>query len=441
LHHTKRVQKKEKKTSQRESLTHNIAQPTGSVLTHSFQQHTAMSDASLLTLPVELLYRILDHLDMQTILQSLRSVCTRLYSITNSYNRYELNITSISKSDLEFVLRVALPESIISLIFSGSKNNTSDLSNLFFSRCDLSQFIRLHSLTLNKVNDTELWYFVQHTNSKHLVSLSIESSEREYNKTCSFVSLAIIRWNLRKLYFNNIKDIMQRISWPVGCRLEHLTIRACGYCDYSGILHQLPHLQKLVMRDCNMHSIHSKTLISSTSIPSLSLTTLIINEYSLSMNLLDSLFSLTPSLRHLQMVSNLYRLDSVFNGSQWEQCIRTKLRSLIKLEFFFSCTVGTNQPYTSLDSLIAPFRTPFWLEDKHWFVTCSYVIKSGTIWLSTAPINMADSEELVRCELSSLHNINRLTRRSLNKMVDILTDKVRTKSLFSSKNERNFYSL
>jgi hypothetical protein len=396
-----------------------------------------MSNAFLLNLPVELLYRIFDHLDIQTILRSLRSVCTQLYSITNTYNRYELDFTSISKSDLEFTLRVALPESVISLIFSGSKYDRSDLSNLFFSRCELSKFIRLRSLTLNKVNDTELEYFVQHTNNEHLVSLSIESSEREYSNTCFFVSLAINRLNLRKLHLNNIKGIMQRISWPAECRLEHLTIRACGYCDYSGILHQLPHLQKLVMRDCNMHSIYSKALISSVSISSLSLTTLIISEYSLSMNHLELLLSLTPSLRHLKMVSDLNRLDSVFDGSHWEECIRTKLRSLVKLEFFFSYTVGRNQHYTSLDSLIAPFRTPFWLEDKHWFVTCSYVISSGTIWLSTTPISMdcyqgsasmADSERLVRCELSSLDNINRLTRRSLNKMVDLITDEVHSQS-------------
>ena len=43
---------------------------------------------SLHTLPVELVYRILDHLDHFTILMSCRNVCARLNAITNTYHRY-----------------------------------------------------------------------------------------------------------------------------------------------------------------------------------------------------------------------------------------------------------------------------------------------------------------------------------------------------------------
>lgn len=411
-----------------ELLAHNIAQPTDRVLIHSFQQSTVMSSVSFLTLPVELLYRILDHLDIQTILRSLRSVCTQLYSITNTYNRYELDFTSISKSDLEFISRVALPSSIISLTFSGSKKDTSGISNLFFSRCDLRKFIRLRSLTLNNVNNKELEYFVQYTNIEYLLSLSIESNERELSSTCVLVSLAVHRFNLWKLNLKNIRGIMQRISWPVQYKLEHLTLCACGSMDHSGIFHQLPYLQKLSTKDCSILPIYDKTVIFSASTPSSSLTTLIISQHSLSMNYLESLLSLTPSLRHLEIVSNLHRLDSVVDGSYWQQCIQTKLPSLVQFEFLFLCTVGGNNHYTSLESLIGPFQTPFWLEDKRWFVTCSYVIKSGVIWLNTTPFNMTDAKELVICELSSLDNINRLTRRSLNKIVDSITDQVRTKS-------------
>ena len=178
---------------------------------------------------------------------------------------------------------------------------------------------------------------------------------------------------------------MQRVSWPVQYRLEHLTICACGSIDPSSILHQLPYLQKLLTKDCNMHSIYDKAVIFCVSTPSSSLTTLIISQHSLSMNYLESLLSLTPSFRHLKIVSNLYRLDSVVDSSYWQQCIQTKRPSLVKFEFLFLCAVGRNSHYTSLESLIGPFQTPFWLEDKRWFVTCSYVIKSGVIWLNTTP--------------------------------------------------------
>ena len=48
--------------------------------------------SSLLTLPVELVYQILDHLDELTILFSVRDVCSRLNLITNTYRRYQVSI-------------------------------------------------------------------------------------------------------------------------------------------------------------------------------------------------------------------------------------------------------------------------------------------------------------------------------------------------------------
>jgi hypothetical protein len=54
--------------------------------------------ASLLTLPIELVYRILDELDQLTILLSLRNVCMRLNTITDTYYRYQVNFRSVLKS-------------------------------------------------------------------------------------------------------------------------------------------------------------------------------------------------------------------------------------------------------------------------------------------------------------------------------------------------------
>jgi len=50
----------------------------------------AQATLSLATLPVELIYRILDNLDELTILLSVRDVCTRLNAITDTYYRYQV---------------------------------------------------------------------------------------------------------------------------------------------------------------------------------------------------------------------------------------------------------------------------------------------------------------------------------------------------------------
>ncbi|CAF4246179.1 unnamed protein product, partial [Adineta steineri] len=48
-----------------------------------------MSIYSLVTLPIELVYRILDNLEQSTIVFSMRNVCTRLNSTIDTYYRYQ----------------------------------------------------------------------------------------------------------------------------------------------------------------------------------------------------------------------------------------------------------------------------------------------------------------------------------------------------------------
>ena len=50
---------------------------------------------NLLQLPIELLYRIFDHLDELTILISMRNVCQRLNAIRDTYHRYQVLFSSL----------------------------------------------------------------------------------------------------------------------------------------------------------------------------------------------------------------------------------------------------------------------------------------------------------------------------------------------------------
>lgn len=56
---------------------------------------TKTNSSSLITLPIELVYRILDHLNDITILCSIRNVCTKLNTIIETYHRYEVKLTFI----------------------------------------------------------------------------------------------------------------------------------------------------------------------------------------------------------------------------------------------------------------------------------------------------------------------------------------------------------
>ena len=60
------------------------------------------------TLPVEMIYRILDNLDDKTMFTSMRNVCQRLNTITDSYHRYQVKLyfSSCSKSILFYEQKI-----------------------------------------------------------------------------------------------------------------------------------------------------------------------------------------------------------------------------------------------------------------------------------------------------------------------------------------------
>ncbi len=53
--------------------------------------------SSLLTLPVELAYRILDNLNEKAMFLSIRNVCTRLNTIIDTYHRYQVKFSFLSE--------------------------------------------------------------------------------------------------------------------------------------------------------------------------------------------------------------------------------------------------------------------------------------------------------------------------------------------------------
>jgi hypothetical protein len=65
---------------------------------------------SLVTLPVEIVYRILDHQEVVNIIWSMLNVCQRLDKIVNSYHRYQVNyffILNVSFSSTSIILFIS----------------------------------------------------------------------------------------------------------------------------------------------------------------------------------------------------------------------------------------------------------------------------------------------------------------------------------------------
>ncbi|CAF1419927.1 unnamed protein product [Rotaria sordida] len=87
------------------------------------------------------------------------------------------------------------------------------------------------------------------------------------------------------------------------------------------------------------------------------------------MDKLELLLSILPSIINLDLASSGRPFEFVRRLSQWEGFIRLKLPQLYRFEFCIFCYCSN---WENFESLIAAFRTSFWLEEKRWFVTCQF---------------------------------------------------------------------
>lgn len=385
-----------------------------------------MENSSLITLPPELIHRIFDYCDIPTILIHVRRVCRTLHAITNTYARFALTLNAMSASNMESVFHAIRAEQVISLTIVNSYWN-NDKTKLFFSLISSQKFTRLRSLSINRIENKDLEHLLRNLSSDSLISLSFKSN-KNYNQTWIIVVYALTQWNLRRLCMSNVNYMMEHISWPAQCGLEHLTIANCVYSKYLRILQQSPKLRTLVMEDCAVDE-NIVPFTPSQSTFHMTLKSLTMTGCSLTPEHLELLLAQIPAVHYLKLISDRNQFDSVFDASYWQQLICTKLPNLNRFEFFFSYGYGNNNDFINLEALIDPFRAPFWLEEKHWLVACAYIPELNAIGLYTTPIGMISNPKPVRYEISSIENTCRLTQRPLDQIVDNSSDEVCNKSI------------
>jgi hypothetical protein len=372
---------------------------------------------SLDTLPVELVHRIFDFCNTQTILGSIRCVCRYLYASVNAYNRFELRFDSNSTSDFQSICGIIPMESVTSLnIISG---NVSEIRN-FYRFSKVHRFTRLRSLNLHHATYEVLKRFFSKIVFDSLVSLSITSSESYRIGTWTVISSMIAKLKPRKLCLHDFNHRNELISWSVDFKLEHLEVGTCRFDQYITILNSLPYLRIISINDCIMQDNNDTIAVNLKSTLCPSLVSLTIRDYSLSKSQFELLVSMTPKLVHLKLVSRSRRIsDYMFDGSYWENYISTELPSLNRFVFFFSGHKSTDN-VKSLNLFIAPFRSQFWIKQKHWLISCVYVPKRHEFWLYTTPNTTVDNS-LLRFEVLATDGVIHLITSMRN---DITTDKV-----------------
>ena len=347
------------------------------------------SDASfLLRLPVEILHHILDYIDVPTITLSLANVCAHLRALVRTYNRYELDFSSMHKSHFDQICQMIEPEMVLALVLSDG-NRTPGQIRLFFSSFSISYFTRLVSLSLLGIAEDDLTLILSSDLPRTLRSLIItwRETHRPSPQTLLLLSTVLTRLSLHQLQLNSDSYAVEEMFWPVQQTLQHLTLMYITHKHFCLLLEQLPHLQTLVLNHCSMHQIKENTDPTSMSTRLRSLSLL---ESRMSMDELQSILSLIPSLIHLKLICSPDSFETIADGLIWEEFLRENLPRLSRLEFFFTNIFNVYYSASDIDLLVSRFQSSFWLEEKHWLVTCDYIGYLNQVMLYTIPICTAD---------------------------------------------------
>jgi hypothetical protein len=201
------------------------------------------------------------------------------------------------------------------------------------------------------------------------LSLKVGLGEPIKDDTAALLSSNIATSNLRKLYLRTISRKIYEISSPNQCKLEKLTVDCCTHRELCDILHHLPNLRAFSSNYYIMDATDQIILPSSLHL----LTSLTLRSSSMVIDQLESLLSTTPSLTYLHIVSYFATFNFLQRLSQWEQFIRHKLPLLENFKFHVNIVDYHYENVKDIEPIINAFRTPFWLEQKRWYITCKYI--------------------------------------------------------------------
>ena len=337
--------------------------------------------ASLDLLPVEILYRIFDDLDTEIILLSMRYVCKRFYGITQHYNRYTLNCQAMDKTKFDSIGDVTVPNNVTGLILSNDDQTPGQIE-LFLSLSPLEEYDRLQTVSLFQIEQVSLVLFLDHLGKiSTLSSLTItsDSSLELTDVTLKSLSSMIGQRTLRHLDLTLSDAVIDKLEWPSECFIEHLRVfHRLSFVTYVTILCCASRLRTMILKSwfvCAVDQVNTN-LVSS------SLTSLSAMNCETSMSTIELLLSFTPALVHLKIMS---RNSDLCNGRQWEHFIQTKLPNLNRFELATQRDLSSTIDHADVSHLLELFQTPFWLEEKQWFVTALGIPQAGSIDCFTIP--------------------------------------------------------
>jgi hypothetical protein len=310
------------------------------------------SITSLHKLPVEILYRILDHLEVKDILFSFGHVCSKFYAITNNYNRLRIEISSHPwKITIDRISRIIQPENVTSLtLWKSFSDLTSDEIDSFFSSIDIHRFTRLRFLNIRSIKERHIRIILHHVaNISTLTSLKIYDRSLMNNDIIADLSSIIASPSIRTLDLDISRIIIDKLSWPNHCKLKRMKTRKCSHEKWCYILHHSSDLQEFSSGNFEMNKIDN--IVRSTSYKQL--TSLTLTDIRFSIYQLEFLLLPLSSLIYLNLTTNEdTSYDFLRRFSKWEDFIKDKLPLLKRFHFHIITLLSRYRDLTYIELII-----------------------------------------------------------------------------------------
>ena len=314
-------------------------------------------------LPVEIIHRIFDHLDIETIFFSVRPI-NRLYRcIVFNYDRFDFHLKFISKTHFDVLCRFIPPQNIRSLTLYNNEQ-TPDQIPSFLQRVRFRQLTQLHSIHLHGTNGLQLNYLFQRIDLNLLQSLSLQIEVYGYQRretTEQHLSTVVNQRNLQTLHLNINYIRLNKIEWPSNGSIQSLTLY--GYLTFDNLVKIFscsPQLHRLTLRG-NFPKIRANII--RCLFPQLR--SFILEQVESTIDELESFLLLTPSLTYLKIIT----IVDTFDGKRWEHFIQINLPHLDQFEFDIKFKRITKQIRKDAELILRSYRTSFWIEQKKWFVS------------------------------------------------------------------------
>jgi hypothetical protein len=341
------------------------------------------------------------------------------------FNIYGFDFRSTYKENFDFICQhklSSISEKIPRLCLSDD-DETPYQSKIFLAHgFILNQFISLTSLSLYEIRSgttlntlvDQLLYKIpsgeklnalvhQLSPLPNLTNLElIKCHVEDWQPSCNTILNKI--WSLPKLtqlhfdvHFQNDK-YLARITTP-SLSIQRLIIKGISCClfELSKLFECTPNLDYI--------SIHSEDNDQRPIMPIISSLTkldLYVQKHThMIMNLLQN----TRNLRQLRVRSSGTYLD----GHQWENIINNHLPQLEKLQFEMSYSDPSTNFEQTINQLFDSFRSPFWLEERQWYVRCHWIPGDDSCYIKFYTIPYA---------FSSLYFINQTLCQSTDRDTD-----------------------